>query len=229
MFAVHVSLLVEPGAEEAFLATIGDDAAGSLRDEPAARASTWRATPPIRPGSWLDERYADADTFAAHRHTRHYDGWRALAGELMRDGREVVHIGEPVGEAAVVTCARAAHMIDPEVSVRTIHMTARDRGHVQFVNGISEFAEAERQLHRHNCEESGVVIEGLATIEAGDERHTLGTGDPVRVPARFPHRFRDAGPERLHLLWTSGRADATRALAATKATFKVAEEPKQPA
>jgi mannose-6-phosphate isomerase-like protein (cupin superfamily) len=152
----------------------------------------------------------------------------------VRDGGQVVHTGEtvaePVTEAAVVTRATAATVIDRGAGVRTIHLTARDRGAVQFLNGITEFAErAELPLHWHNCEESVVVIEGQATIEAGDERHTLGPGDAVRVPAELPHRFLNDGPERLRILWTYGRADATRTLAATGIAFRVGEEPKQPA
>lgn len=235
MFAVHVSLLITPGAEAEFLAAIGENAAAALRDEPGClRFDVVRdAADPER--FWLDEHYADAEAFAAHRATPHFGRWRGVAADLLRVDGQTVHTGEIVlapraDDTAVVTRATAAVVVDRGAGVRTIHLTARDSGPVRFLNGITEFAEnADLPLHWHNCEESVVVIDGLATVEAGEDRHTLRPGDAVRVPAGLPHRFLNRGPERLRILWTYGRADATRTLAATGETFRVGEEPAQPA
>lgn len=50
------------------------------------------------------------------------------------------------------------------------------------------------RLHRHDYDETWVVVEGNVTFQAGEERHTVGPGDIVVVPPRVPHKFTNDGP-----------------------------------
>lgn len=55
------------------------------------------------------------------------------------------------------------------------------------------------RLHRHEYDETWLVIEGDVVFQAGDERHRATPGDVVIVPAGVPHKFTNRGtsPSRL--------------------------------
>ena len=52
-------------------------------------------------------------------------------------------------------------------------------------------------LHRHDYDEVFVVLEGEATMTAGDREIKAGPGDVVVVPAGMPHAFVNSGSARL--------------------------------
>jgi mannose-6-phosphate isomerase-like protein (cupin superfamily) len=49
------------------------------------------------------------------------------------------------------------------------------------------------RLHQHPYDEVFVVQEGRATMTVGDERHEVGPGEIVVVPAGNPHAFVNSG------------------------------------
>jgi mannose-6-phosphate isomerase-like protein (cupin superfamily) len=52
-------------------------------------------------------------------------------------------------------------------------------------------------LHRHEYDEVFVVLEGEATMTAGERELKAGPGDVVVVPAGMPHAFVSSGSARL--------------------------------
>lgn len=58
-------------------------------------------------------------------------------------------------------------------------------------------------LHTHPQDESYVVLEGVLTIQAGDDRFELSVGGVAAVPAGVPHTFRvDSDTARVLVLST---------------------------
>ena len=58
-------------------------------------------------------------------------------------------------------------------------------------------------LHTHPQDESYVVLEGVLTIQAGDDRFELGAGGIAAVPTGVPHSFRvDSDTARVLVLST---------------------------
>lgn len=56
------------------------------------------------------------------------------------------------------------------------------------------------RLHRHPYDETWVVIDGVVSFQAGEERLDAGPGDIVIVPPEVPHRFTNHGAERANLV-----------------------------
>ena len=100
-----------------------------------------------------------------------------------------------------------------------------------FINGMTVIGPGSAiPLHRHNCEESVVILEGRATAEIDGVRHDdLRPFDATWIPAGVPHRFinADAGVP-LRILWFYARLDATRTLVETGETRPVAAEHAHP-
>ena len=122
----------------------------------------------------------------------------------------------------VVIRAGAGAPVDRGGGVRSVHLVTRAAGATEFLSGTTEFDPgASLPMHSHNCEESVVVLEGAAVFEHDEGATPMGEGDATWVPAGVVHRFRNAGDGRLRILWTYGRADATRTLAASGETVAV--------
>jgi quercetin dioxygenase-like cupin family protein len=56
------------------------------------------------------------------------------------------------------------------------------------------------RLHKHPYDETWVVIEGILTFQAGEDRFKAGSGDIVIVPPGAPHKFTNDGPGRSRLV-----------------------------
>ena len=85
--------------------------------------------------------------------------------------------------------------------------------------GISVYPEGSAApLHRHNCAEQIVVLQGQAELHVGDQCWQLGPRDAGWIPANLDHRYRNCGVGELHLLWIYERRDATRTLSADGVT-----------
>ncbi len=61
---------------------------------------------------------------------------------------------------------------------RTTPLITRACGSTSMINGITAFDPgAAIGLHKHNCEESVIVIEGSAIVEIDGMQHDLNVGD----------------------------------------------------
>lgn len=123
-----------------------------------------------------------------------------------------------------------AHVIDPAVEsplergagVRTWRLVTRSRGADAFLSGITEFdAGASLPLHFHNCQESVVVLEGVARCQVEAETRDLTPNMAVFIEAGVAHRFENPGGGRLRILFTYGSAHATRTIVASGETVAV--------
>ena len=109
---------------------------------------------------------------------------------------------------------------------RTIPLVNRASGTTSFINGITVFEPgAAIPLHRHNCEESVMLLEGNAFVEIDGERHALKPQDTTFIPAGLPHRFVNAsGTEPMKIFWIYASVDATRTIVATGDTRTIDAE-----
>jgi quercetin dioxygenase-like cupin family protein len=100
---------------------------------------------------------------------------------------------------------------------RTIPLVTRKCGSTSMINGITAFdGGASIGLHKHNCEESVMVLDGNAIAEIDGVQHRLGQNDTTWIPANVPHRFINAsGSEPMRIFWTYASIDATRTMMAT--------------
>ena len=97
---------------------------------------------------------------------------------------------------------------------RTVPLVNRASGTTSFINGITVFEPgAAIPLHRHNCEESVMLLEGNAFVEIDGERHSLKPQDTTFIPANLPNRFVNASStEPMKILWIYASVDATRTI-----------------
>lgn len=115
--------------------------------------------------------------------------------------------------------------------ILTTPLVSPSVGARSFITGITELAPgAEVPMHRHNCEESVVLLEGEAAIEIDGGQHPLRPLDSTLIPPNVTHRFRNLSMTRaMKILWIYGSPDATRTLEATGETRPIsAEHPVRP-
>jgi len=100
---------------------------------------------------------------------------------------------------------------------RTTPLVTRKCGSTSMINGITTFDPgAAIGLHKHNCEESVMVLDGHAIVEIEGVQYKLGATDTTWIPANVPHRFINASDsERMRIFWTYASIDATRTMIAT--------------
>lgn len=113
---------------------------------------------------------------------------------------------------------------------RTIPLVTRRTGSTSFINGITIFEPgAAIPMHRHNCEESVMLLEGTAIAEIDGVEYPIQAGDITFIPANLPHRFRNVSDsEGMKILWIYASIDATRTLIETGDTRSIDEEHKAP-
>ncbi len=98
--------------------------------------------------------------------------------------------------------------------VETKPLLLESTGAQSFVSGISTFpVGAALKLHKHNTEEMVVLLEGEATVEAGDARYDIVPYDTTHVPAEMFHRFINRGKTPMRILWVYGATHVTRTFA----------------
>jgi len=114
---------------------------------------------------------------------------------------------------AVIMPAGAGELVDRGPGVRTWPLVTVANGAMEFLTGITEFdAGASLQFHFHNCQESIVVLEGVANFETSHGTRVLHASDATLVPAELVHRFLNRGPDRLRILYIYGSTQATRTI-----------------
>ncbi|HEV7322924.1 MAG TPA: cupin domain-containing protein [Ensifer sp.] len=100
---------------------------------------------------------------------------------------------------------------------RTTPLVTRKCGSTSMINGITAFDPgASIGLHKHNCEESVMVLDGHAIAEIDGVQHHLEANDTTWIPANVPHRFINASATApMRIFWTYASIDATRTMIAT--------------
>lgn len=108
---------------------------------------------------------------------------------------------------------------------RTIPLVTCEVGSTSMINGITEFDPgAKIGVHLHNCEESVMILEGVAIAEVDGERHELKTGDTTWIPANVPHRFLNESQQKMRIFWIYASIEATRTMVETGETKSIAAE-----
>jgi HTH-type transcriptional regulator, repressor for puuD len=105
--------------------------------------------------------------------------------------------------------------------VETRPLLLESSGAQSFVSGVSTFpVGAALKQHKHNTEEMVVLLEGEATVEAGDQRYDIVPYDTTHVPAGIFHRFINRGQTPMRILWVYGATHVTRTFADTGETVE---------
>jgi mannose-6-phosphate isomerase-like protein (cupin superfamily) len=105
--------------------------------------------------------------------------------------------------------------------VETKPLLLGSNGAQAFVSGISTFpVGAALKMHQHNTEEMVVLLEGEATVVAGDQRFDIVPYDTTHVPAGIDHRFINRGNTPMRILWVYGATHVTRTFADTGETVE---------
>ena len=124
--------------------------------------------------------------------------------------------------SVVVLSAADGVWIERAEGIRTRYLVSPAEGSTAFLTGITEFdPNRGLPLHLHNCQESVVILEGMARFEADQERFLLQVGDTTMMEPGVVHRFENTGTARLRILWIYGSSTATRTLVATGETVTI--------
>lgn len=109
---------------------------------------------------------------------------------------------------------------------KTTPLVTRKCGSTSLINGITAFeGGASIRMHKHNCEESVMVLEGEAIAEINGVQHRLMANDTTWIPANVPHRFINASDEKpMRIFWTYASVDATRTMIETGETRTIDAE-----
>ena len=114
--------------------------------------------------------------------------------------------------------------------VKTIPLLTRRTGATSFINGVTIFPPSGSvPLHKHNCDESVLLLKGEAIAEIAGEEHQLAEGDVTSIPEGVHHRFRNISQvEEMKILWTYASIDADRTIIATGETRRIDDEHTSP-
>lgn len=120
--------------------------------------------------------------------------------------------------------------VDRGGGVKTIPLLTRKSGATSFINGITIFPPGGSvPLHKHNCDESVLVLSGKAIAEISNEEHEVPQGAVAFIPEGVHHRFRNiSGSEEMKILWTYGSVDADRTIIATGERRSIDDEHSTP-
>ena len=115
--------------------------------------------------------------------------------------------------------------------VMTIPLLTKKTGATSFINGMTIFpANGSIPLHKHNCDESVLVLEGKAIAEIAGSEHHLEPGDVTFIPEGVHHRFRNSSSsDEMRILWIYASLDADRTIIATGETRRIDDEHSIPA
>lgn len=110
--------------------------------------------------------------------------------------------------------------------VKTIPFLTRKTGARSFINGVTIFPPGGSvPLHKHNCDESVLVLEGSAVAEIAGTEHSVGAGEMTAIPEGVHHRFRNVSDtHEMKILWTYASVDADRTIIATGETRRIDDE-----
>lgn len=202
--------------EEALHAAVAEQRVACLEHEPGClRFDVCADT--AEPGRLLlYEIYADDAALEAHRRTPHFARWRSAADACVEEQVNTVTAllpADDVPRRSVVLdpATRAPH--DRGGGASTVDLVGREIGARGITNGITRFEPgAAIALHRHDCDESVLVLEGRARFEDEHGTHELEAGATTLVPAGVAHRFVNAGDGPMRIFWTYASSAPTRTL-----------------
>ena len=114
--------------------------------------------------------------------------------------------------------------------VRTVPLVTERSGSTSFINGMTIFPPSGSvPLHKHNCDESVLLLDGHAIVEMAGEEHVVAQGDVTFIPEGVHHRFRNASDvSDMTILWTYASVDANRTIIATGETRRIDDEHRWP-
>ena len=109
---------------------------------------------------------------------------------------------------------------------RTTPLVSPAIGAQGFINGITEFAPgAAIPFHSHNCEESVVLLEGLAMLDIDGKEYPVQPFETTWIPPNLSHRFRNLSDTLpMKILWIYASTQATRTVTETGETRPVSAE-----
>jgi transcriptional regulator with XRE-family HTH domain len=115
-------------------------------------------------------------------------------------------IGSLVAERAQpsrrVVRATARKRLSPRRGIIYQLLTPDLSGQIELI--LSEYeagASTGEETFAYPAEQCGVVLEGTADIQLGDEGFRLHPGDSIRFDCSIPHRITNAGRGRLRCVW----------------------------
>ena len=96
--------------------------------------------------------------------------------------------------------------------IETTLLVGKDRcGAENFTSGMTIIPpQAAVPLHSHNCDEQVTILEGTADVEIDGEHHQASRHDTIFIPEGLPHRFINAGPGPMTILWVYSTDRVTR-------------------
>jgi quercetin dioxygenase-like cupin family protein len=135
-----------------------------------------------------------------------------------------VTIKTPSGAAVLNPATLPTH--DRGGGARTTPLVSPALGTTSFITGYTSFDPGvEIPFHRHNCQESVVLMEGDAILDIDGNEYLLVPHQVTFIPANVDHRFRNPSKSsEMKILWIYATADATRTLTATGQTHLVSVE-----
>ncbi len=110
--------------------------------------------------------------------------------------------------------------------IRTIPLVTSRVGSTGLLTGVTILDPgAAVPLHFHNCEESVLVLSGLARVHIDGVETDVPPGTVTWIPTGLPHFFRNLSmTELMSIFWTYASIDANRTIVATGVTTRIDEE-----
>lgn len=135
-----------------------------------------------------------------------------------------MHRFEPSGAALLRPADLPAY--ERGGGARTTPLVTREVGSTSFITGITAFDPGVAiPFHRHNCQESVMLLEGEAVLDIDGQETALAVHDTTFIPSNVPHRFRNLSATLpMKILWIYESTAATRTLEDSGITNPVALE-----